>query len=171
MMDTPIVVPGDRYDLEMMVRFGARRANTRRLRELLELTAAFVAPHVKARREAGSSFEGFAWSLAWQRRGGAWRLLRAIDAEDLAAAAEFERWGASLEGQRGIAMTGVDRATVIGGRAATAEILAGETITISAYDAERRHIAHDHVLLVRPDGSLGPPVPSLPARWPEGRAS
>lgn len=152
---------------EQLVRSGAKRANTRRLRELIELTVREATQHVRARFERGEPLEGLAFSLRWQRRAGAWVLVHTLDAERFTAAEEILRESEPFARLRGCALTSIDVAQCVIG---PAELIAGDTIKVSALDIERAQFSHDHVVLVRPDGSLGAPLPSIPSR-PAGRPS
>lgn len=149
---------------EHLVSYGARRANTRRLQELIALTHREAGPIVRARLDRGAPLEGLGWSLTWQRRGGAWVLVHALDAEGLSVA-EILRATDPHAGKRGRALTAIDATHCLVG---PAELIAGDTIKLSALDLERRQFAHDHVALVRADGSLGAPSPAIPGRWAGG---
>ncbi len=153
--DSIEVLHGDRIDVALVLA-GLRRADTPRLRQLLEATRRRAEGIVRARLEAGAPLDGFAWSLRWARRGRRWRELAAADVEHRPAPAAFFEPGRLRCGQ-----SGIDAAIVIRG---PHEMLTGECVRLSAIDWLRGTFAFDHVARVLADGRLGPLRSCLPGR-------
>lgn len=161
-----VPLAADPVDLEMMARWGFRRADTKRLRDLLAAGRAQLASITRARRGATRPMEGLALCMQFRRSKKAphgWRIDRIFDAE----AGE----PANLEGPPNkIGLVGADVVQMVGG-SATPEEIAGDCIRLSAGDTSERTLSWDHVVLVGPDGALGELRPSLPSIYAEGSAS
>ncbi len=146
------VLPGDRIDASLALA-GLRRADTPRLRALLEVTRRRVEPIVRARLAVGP-LDGLAWSLRWVRRGQRWREVAAHDVEHREVPDE------RLELRR-FAFSSIDSAACIRG---PLEMLTGDVVRLAAVDWPRGTFAFDHLALVLDGGRLGPLHPCLPGR-------
>jgi hypothetical protein len=151
----------DGADLQLMG-YGLRRANTPRLRGLLERTRQQAEVLIRRRMSSGRPIERMCVGWTWRRSAGTWRVREAFDVEaDGAPSVEyFRRYARS---PRRLAASTVDFAKMLGG---PLEMLLGRTIKLSAVDFERRVFSFDHVALVHADGSLGDLLPTLPGYVP-----
>lgn len=164
----PTPLAFDEGDLIAIFRLGCRRADTHRLRTLIQATARRAEGILASRRAASEPIDELTVVFGWRRSGGRWRcILEASGPTD-----ELHKRTLELARKHGtVAMTGIDAMQVVGGPAATAEAMASDVVRLWACDVPRRTLAHDVAAIVDVEGRLGDLVPACTAVWPAGGAS